>query len=111
MFNNEDGVYEKGNMRSVNDARMGNYAEWNSMYSEGWTEVMGFIDPVFTSPVFGMGACEKRWGVTNRIKSDHHANITGVNTEKLSIISTTPNLNKEITNCETLYELEYKDTN
>ena len=57
-------MYEKLNMRNVNDAIMGNYIEWYAMYYEGRTEVIGFIVPRVTSPGVVMGACERGCGVT-----------------------------------------------
>ena len=50
IFKNEDGVYENCNMWNMNDTRMGNSTEWHAMYFEVWTEVMGFIAPIVTSP-------------------------------------------------------------
>ena len=96
MFKNEDGVYKKRNMQNVNDARMGNSVEWHAIYSKGRTEFMGFIAPRVTSPVFGMGDCERGWGVIKCIKYGKSAKITvtGVKKEKLSIISTNNKLNK-----------------
>ena len=105
MFNNEDGVCENMVMWNANDAKMGNSAEWHAMYPKGRTKSMGFISPRVTSPGVGMGACDRGRGVTKRIKYGQHAKLTGVKTEKLSIISTTQKLNKTRIKREALEEL------
>ena len=94
MFKNCYGVYENRNICNVNDSRMGNSVEWHTMYSEGRNEVMGFVSPKVTSPGYGMGACEREWGVTNRIEYGQSSNLAGMKIEKLSIISTNQKLNK-----------------
>ena len=58
MLKNKYGVYEKRNMWNVNDSSTGNSAEWRAMYSEGRTEVVGFIALIVASQGVGMGACE-----------------------------------------------------
>ena len=105
MFNNEYGVYEKRNIWNFNYVSMCNSVEWHAMYSKGRTEVMGCIVPRVTSPGVGMVACERGWGVTKRIKYGQSDNLTGVSTEKLSIISTAHKLNKAIINHEALEEI------
>ena len=95
MLKNQDGVYEKLNMQNVNDAIMGNSIEWHAMYSKGRTEVMGFIVPRVTYPGVVMGACERGCGVKKCIKSGQRDKLTGMRTQKISIISTNQKLNKE----------------
>ena len=81
---------------------MGKSEEWHAMYSKVQTKFMGFIYPRVALSGVGMGACERGWGVIKRIKSCQRANLTGVKTEKLSIISTTHKLNKLIIKSEEL---------
>ena len=80
-------------MFNVNNYSIGNSEELHAMYSNVQTKFMGFIDTRVTLPGVGMGACERGWGVIKCIKSCQHAKLTGVKTEKLSIISTTHKLN------------------
>ena len=89
MLKNKYGVYEKRNMWNVNDSSTGNYAEWRAMYSEGRTEVVGFIALIVASQGVGMGACEIGQVLAKLIKSSQRANLSVVKTEKLSIIYTT----------------------
>ena len=92
-------------MGNVNDARIGNSVIWHAVYSEGGTEVMGFVALKVTFPGFGVGDCERGWGFIKRIKYGQHANLTGVNIDKLSLISNNHKFNKARIKHEELEEL------
>ena len=94
FFSNETGVYEKRNMWNVKDILEGKSAEWHELYSFGRTEVFGFIATRCTSALTGMGASERAWAVTKKIKSSTRSRLKGPKAEKLSIISTSYKLNK-----------------
>ena len=52
------------------------------------TEVIGYVATRSTSDVTGMGASERAWAVTKKIKSSQRTKLGSDKVEKISIIST-----------------------
>ena len=78
----------------VKDALEGKVAEWHKFYYFDRTEVFGFIATRYTSALTGIGASERAWAVTKKVKSSTRNSLQGPTVGKRSIISTSHKLNK-----------------
>ena len=68
----------------VKDALEGKVAEWHKFYYFDRTEVFGFIATRYTSALTGIGASERAWAITKKVKSSTRNSLQGPTVETLN---------------------------
>jgi hypothetical protein len=87
-FRNKTAPFDKEHRWNAIGARQGKSHLWHEKYSMPHTKVVGHVGCKVTSPLTGIGPCERVWGGVKGIKCGTRALMSGEKTEKRSIVYT-----------------------